>query len=236
MIHFFTYDGVSSRNFGLYISGLKTYKSPERDLQNVEVPGRNGDLVYDRNRYKNIQLPYECYIDEDVADNLEGLQAFLASHSGYHRLEDTLRPEYYRIAKLTGSIDATMNYYQQSAKFTLSFDCKPQRYLKSGESSIEFTERSFDIYNPTHFRALPLLRVYGTGVLGIGSETIEITEADGYTDIDCSLQDAYKETANKNKFIKLKSQEFPYLRPGKSGITLGEGISKIEITPRWETI
>ena len=57
--------------------------------------------------------------------------------------------------------------------------------------------------------------------------------ADGYTDIDCDLEDAYKGSANKNGCLQLYSGEFPTLAPGENGITLGTGITKVEITPRW---
>lgn len=236
MIHYFTFDGVSSRNFGIYISGLKSYKSPERDITRVEVPGRNGDLLYDNKRFKNISIPYECHIEDDVDRNLMAIQEFLASHTGYHRLEDTLHPEYYRMARITGTFEASTNTYKQYARFTLTFDCKPQKFLKTGEETQIYTAKSFSIYNPTMFPSKPLIRVYGTGALGVGSETVTITAADTYTDLDCELMDAFKGTANKNSNITLSSGSFPTLRPGTTGVTLASTISKVEITPRWETI
>lgn len=236
MMNYFTFDGVSSKNYGVYISGLKAYKSPERDEQKVEVPGRNGDLLYDNKRFKNVSIPYECHIEDDVDRNIAGIQELFAAHTGYHRLEDTLHPEYYRIARMSGTIDATTDTYKRKARFTITFDCKPQKYLKSGEMPITFTERSFDIFNPTQFPAKPLIRVYGKGTMGIGSDTITIADADGYTDLDCELMDAYKGVTNKNSYLTLNTGVFPQLRPGKTGITLGTGITKVEITPRWETI
>ena len=42
----FTFDGVNSERFGLWISGAGTYDTPERDVALVSVPGRNGDLEF----------------------------------------------------------------------------------------------------------------------------------------------------------------------------------------------
>ena len=85
------------------------------------------------------------------------------------------------------------------------------------------------------FEAKPLLRVYGTGSVGIGSETLTITSANQYTDIDCDLQDAFKGTTNCNGNIRLSSGSFPVLKPGYTGVTLS-GVSRVEIIPRWFSV
>ena len=80
-----------------------------------------------------------------------------------------------------------------------------------------------------------MLRVYGAGTFGIGGNTVTITAADGYTDMDCELEDAYKDTAavNKNSYVVLSGDNFPTIPPGTQGIELGSGITQIDIVPRW---
>ena len=87
--------------------------------------------------------------------------------------------------------------------------------------------------NHTLFEAKPLLRVYGTGQFGVGGSTITITSTYGYTDIDCDLMDAYRDGSNCNGNIRLDSGSFPVLKPGVNGVSLGSGITRIDITPRW---
>ena len=99
--------------------------------------------------------------------------------------------------------------------------------------TIEFPQEQFTITNPTLFDSQPLLRVYGVGALGIGSQTVTITQADVYTDIDCEMMDAFKGTANKNPYVQLTDHNFPVFKPGVNNISLGTGITKVEITPRW---
>ncbi len=91
------------------------------------------------------------------------------------------------------------------------------------------------IVNPTSFDAQPFLRVYGTGSVTFGGTTITITEADGYTDIDCALMEAYKGNVSKNDSIELSDNDFPVLPAGENTVTLS-GVAKVEITPRWWTI
>lgn len=234
MIEHFVYNGKSSREYGIVINEHTGYSSPERDFTTVEVPGMDGDLTLDNGRYKNIIMTYKCGIANGFAAKISAMRAWLCSNIGYHRLEDSYHPDYYRIARISGTMEPTSFARARAGQFDIQFDCKPQRFLKSGEESYTFTGTG-KIVNPTLYNALPLIRVYGTGTLGIGSTTITISAANTYTDIDCAIQDAYKEATNCNGNIVLNSGNFPVLKPGENGISLS-GISRIELTPRWWTI
>ena len=87
--------------------------------------------------------------------------------------------------------------------------------------------------NDTYFNAKPLLRVYGTGSFTINGITVQINSASSYTDFDCELQEAYKNTlaTNCNGNITLTNAQFPYLKPGNNQITFS-GISSIIMYPR----
>ena len=108
----------------------------------------------------------------------------------------------------------------------------PQLYLKSGEWMQVFHQPDA-VYNPTAYHAKPLLRIYGTGKITVGNGEMTITENDSYIDIDCEMQDAYRGTQNLNGDISLASGDFPVLKAGKNNVTLGSGITKVIITPRW---
>ena len=45
MRQWFTFNGKSSKDFGVYISGLNTFGAPERDVDIISISGRNGDLI-----------------------------------------------------------------------------------------------------------------------------------------------------------------------------------------------
>ena len=45
MINYLIFDGRSSRDYGLYISGSGAFNAPERDVERVEIAGRSGDLI-----------------------------------------------------------------------------------------------------------------------------------------------------------------------------------------------
>lgn len=236
MRHYLTFNGRSTHEFGIFISGESTYSAPERNVTSQEVPGRNGSLLFDMGNFKNISVKYPSYIVEDLPSRIRDFLNFAGSQIGYQRLEDTYHPYEFRMARFKSnpSID-TAGYMNRSGKFTLDFDCKPQRFLKSGEDAVEFSDDGI-ILNRTNFPSKPLLRVYGTGTgsVGVGSETISITNLDGYMDIDCEIMDAYKGAQNCNSYVSFTDDIV--LRPGESGISFDGGITSIEITPRWYII
>jgi len=222
-------------DFGVDVRGDSTYISPERDVETVSIPGRNGDLLIDNGRYKNVTISYPAYILRKFreASYFDALRAFFMANNGYQRLEDSFHPEEYRIARLKTAISPDVYDKAKTGEFELEFDCKPQRFLKRGERVKTFTADGV-IINDTLFASRPLIRAYGTGTFYIGNYGVTISNADVYTDIDSDIMDCYKGTANKNAYVSMN--DFPLLVPGNNGITLGAGITQIDITPRYFTL
>lgn len=232
MRNYLIFDNGDSRDFGVYISGQGTFTAPVREYSMQPVPGRNGDLIGSNTRLENTEVTYPAFIYTNFRENLRNLRGFLLSRIGYFRLEDTYHPDEFRLAVYKGGLSPEVLDRNQAGQFDLTFEVKPQRFLKSGEL-VQTMTASGKISNPSHFPAAPLLRVYGAGQLGIGSDTITITAADVYTDIDCDIMEAYKGTVNKNEFVEFTGNDFPTLKPGDNNISLGTGITRVDITPRW---
>lgn len=237
MLHTLVYNGHSFRDFGAVVSGEDSWRKPKPSMSHQSVPGRSGDLLIDNGRYENVELKYRVGIPRNFDENFDGLMGILLSEPGYHRLEDSYHPEVYRLAVMENEVKPVLSQGNVSGEFEIIFSAKPQSFLKSGEQKQVFTEDG-EIENPTRYEAKPIVRVYGTGVLSIGHETMTITEADEYTDIDCGIEEAYKDSAvnNCNSKIKRTSGAFFVLSPGTNGVSLGQGITKVEITPGWWTI
>ena len=237
--HFMTIDGKSSKDFNMYISGGGTYSSPERIFDEVTVPGRNGSIFLYNGTYKNVEVEYEAFIaknegEREVDVNFRNLRSFLLSRDGYFRIEDTYHPDEYRLGTYNDAIEPEMLQSLEAAQFTLTFSCKPQRFLKKyDEVPIEITTSGTVFNNETYFIAKPLIRAYGTGWFQIGSVRVTINSANSYTDFDCELQEAYKDTlaTNCNGNVTLTNAAFPYLIPGENTITFS-GISKLELYPK----
>ena len=54
----FTFNGISSADMGLIVENKDIYSLPARDISLVSVPGRNGDVIIDNNRWQNVTISY----------------------------------------------------------------------------------------------------------------------------------------------------------------------------------
>lgn len=233
------FNGLSSADYGIKVWQAPTYSIPERDYETVHVPGRDGDLLLDKDSYKNTIRSYIVSFGrqnkKDFTILANGLSEWLHSCSGYARLEDSYEPEYYRIAAYQET-NEIVNVYQQAGQTTIKFNCKPQRFLKSGDEKITFNQAGY-LNNPTFFKSRPIIKVYGNGngVLTVGEYIVTITSIVDYIVIDSELMDAYKGTENCNSKITLNGN-FPRLVNGRNSISFSGGITSVEVQPKWWTI
>lgn len=139
-----TIGGVNLDEFNCHLLMPGIASSPERDVNVISVPGRNGDLVIDNGRFKNITIEYKCVIDgSDSQYDFERMMAWLKSLTGYQRIEECYHSDYYRM----GLFSAVVNPDEQNAyqvTFTLRANCKPQKYLLSGANEQQFTLMALD--------------------------------------------------------------------------------------------
>lgn len=232
--------GVNLAEFGVVASGEGTFDAAARDVEVVPVAGRNGDLMRDMGRYKNITVKYPMSIAKSFILNAAGLREFLSGLVGYQRIEDGYYPECFRLGKFEGPVEFSAGTLCRYGEATLSFNCKPQRFLISGELSLPFMEPG-TILNPTNQIALPKIVVYGTGAgeVNINGTTVRI---DAITDpiiLDCEIENAYSEvegSAAVNQNGSIYAPKFPTLSPGTNTVSFSGDITKLEITPRWWTL
>ena len=180
--------GTLLSTFGVYQSGNKTFASAEKDLEYIEIPGKSGDLVIDRNRFRNITREYDCFIvsadEADFRTKIRNLADFLGSLRTYARIEDTYHPDEY-VMGIPEAVDPEVLENLRGANFTLAFNCKPQRFIKTTPVSLSATGNT-DLVNPSRQTAKPLVTMTGAGVLTFGSQSIT-TVGSGKHTIDCEL-------------------------------------------------
>lgn len=171
------FDGEMSGDYGLYISGEGAYNAPERDVEMVTIPGRNGALALDHGRFENIEVTYPAGVfgtdEADFADKVGAIRAWLCSKKGYVRLTDEYNPDEYRLAIYKSGLEVSPAKLM-AGEFDLVFQCMPQRFLKSGEDAVTIASSGDTLTNPTLFNARPLLMVTGYGGFTINGHPIEI--------------------------------------------------------------
>lgn len=228
----FTFNGQSSADFGLHISEKDIYSAPARDQSFVSVPGRNGDVLIDNNRYENASVGYTVAC-KDIKDKATAIKLWLCK-PGYFPLTDTYQPDYFRMAAFASSLNID-EVLQNVGQAKIAFNCKPYMYSNAGQNKITLTS-SRTITNPEGFSSQPYIKITGSGniTLYIGSKSYYISSVSSYIELDSELMSAYKGTTLCNS--KIGFTEFPELEPGNNTISWSGSVTKIEIIPRWRTL
>lgn len=249
----FWFDGRSAAEFGISISGSETFNAAERDVETVSIPGRNGDLIVDKGRYKNVPVSYPASICDDFAANAEAARAWLGSRVGYCRLEDDYDPEHFRLARFQGPLSFTPGFLNKTAEATIRFDCKPQRFLKSGDEPIPLELNGVTtVSNFTAFPAKPLIKVKcsedftvtidkttvqpaGIGVHKVDGHNSYIIDTESMLVYPPGVGDVYPDT-----YIKGTLVDGLALLPGGNFVEVRcrvEGaLQEAQIIPRWWTL
>lgn len=232
MRNYFTFNGNASTSYGVWISGNGTYNAPNREYENISIPGRDGDLLGISTRLSNVPLVYKCGIVNSFDANLASLRSMLLSTIGYAELSDTYHTDEYRMAVYKGGLEPDMMRGLIAGEFELEFECKPQRYLTSGKTEVTITSGD-KLTNPTPFAARPLIRVVGSGTLTIGSHVTTIAaNSKSHIDIDCDMMDCFSDADNCNSLVSFSTNDFPELPSGETTIQYS-GLTSVKITPRW---
>ena len=184
------FGGINSSTYGIYISGEGVWNAPERDAETIKIPGRNGEYILDHGNFKNIEVTYPAFNQEasynDFRTKVDNFRNAISSLKGYQRLTDSFHPDEYRMAAFIGGLEVDpILYNDKSMQTNIVFNCKPQRFLTTGETQSSVTSGG-TITNPTLFESHPLLLVDGYGDIDINGDDITIQQGAlmGYVDLE----------------------------------------------------
>ena len=230
----FFLDGVDAASVGIHLQNPMEFSEPVPIVEIESIPGRNGDLIFETGAFENRTGSAECFamMHNNVELTIRAINRFLLFRKGYRKLETTDDPEHYWMARVENGARIEQRLRTMSP-FEIEFDCKPQRFLKSGLETVEMTNGGV-LYNQYGFDALPLIKVYGSGEgsLNVGNKRVEILSmTDGELMLDSETQNAYIYGMNRNN--QINAPEFPVLTDGENNISWRGGIERVEIIPRW---
>lgn len=184
------FGGVDSSDYGIYISGEAVYNAPQRAVEFVDVPGRNGAIAIDQGRFNNITVTYPSgtfgKTQEEFREAVSNFRNAIMSLRGYQKLEDSYHPEEYRMAVYISGLEVSPTNYGHAGEFDITFECKPQRWLACGDYPIPVNSGQF-MDNPTPFESNPILLSTGYGMInfngfsiGLENEPMGIIELDPF--------------------------------------------------------
>lgn len=136
------YEGGSSLVFNgvdlgkecdMFVLGKGVFGAPSRDVTQIHVPGRNGDILIDNGGWNNVDVTYSsCCILSNFRENAAKLRSYLMANPGYHELTDPYNPDEVRYAEFRGPFTPEVFTAKgnNAGMFDLTFNCKPQRFLR----------------------------------------------------------------------------------------------------------
>ncbi len=217
-----------SSDFDIYLADSNLFDSAEPDVDVIDVPGRNGFVHVNKNRFKPFRARLSCYCIKDMQTNIDDFKNYLMSLKGIITLRDTQHPSVFRKNINTKGFKLD-DSDKEAATFTLEFDCYPQRFLESGIDEITITSGDI-LINPTFFDSKPLIVVKGNGTLNIGDYELTVNTVQPSITIDCESMNCYNNGVKCNNDVTLT--EFPVLKSGDNLINFS-GFTEVKITPMW---
>ena len=237
--------GVQSSDYGIVVQDCPAFDKPRRKQTVFNVAGRNGSVLFQEDAFEDTTRSYNIWIDEQTEEDSGGTEtgrldqrvadftAWLFSKKGYQELEDNFEPDFYRLAYYSGGNDVS-NELIMYGKSTLTFTCRPERFLISGKTPVTVTNGAI-MTNPTLFASKPLIHIEGSGNVTIEINGVGMTAViDDYINIDCERMNAYRlPSENMNAYIQ---GTFPTLASGANTITITGTTTLVQITPHYFTI
>lgn len=240
----FVFDGIDSKQYGVYITGQGVFDAPVRDVEMIEIPGRNGSYALDKGRFKNIEVTYPAGMfgntDSEFRIGISRLRNALASRKGYCRLTDDYGNNEYRMAVYKSGLEVSLAQLK-AGQFDITFDCKPQRFRTDGENPRRISSGG-TLSNPTAFESHPLILVDGYGSFTIndnepitiqqgaviGETALEMSRSTGGNasrgEINLTANNLTSDLALSGDTITLGVQSFTF----RAKTTNGQGISNFQ--------
>lgn len=210
---------ISSAEFGLFLTERPDIPSPERDVEQIPVRGRNGSLTK-KYGWKNIQIPVEmAFKSSELKPDLRQIKAWLYHANKLYFSDDEA---YYLVDNVL--VEPVENKFKRVGIINATFSCKPLQYAKMPKVALSAPGT---IYNPGTENAEPYIKVTGSGLitLDIDGRDILLNLTD-YVEIDTEKGYAHKGTAGADNLV---SGDLPILTPGYNNISWTGTVQTVEI-------
>ena len=229
MRYSFTWNGVSSRDMGIYLREMPEIVRPEERIQHVTIPGRAGELTQTEgadvyNSYIQT-IPIAVYTEAAV----RAAEAWLR---GAGSVSFGGQPDLKQNARVINAV--TFQKHSRGSVYwdaQVQFYCEPLKSKVTTEADIELTE-SGTVNNPGDVTAFPRIVIDGSGDITIsaGGKSISLTGIQTGTVVDCETGWVIY---NNAALAGVYTGNFPELPAGDSMVSFTGNVTKLTITPRW---
>ena len=223
----FKFKGKDSRDFGVLIYGAPQRTKPERRVERITIPGRNGELTQDEDTYEPYTISMQC--STRGSDRLDEIVTWL---NGAGELILATEPDKVYKASIYNKIAISDVIYLYNS-FLIQFRVHPFKYsVNAYGDTLELTTAT-KVRNSGSIYSEPIITVYGSGdiTLTINKKDFPLYGVDESISIDSEMMEVFKGNVNQNS--KYGAVEFPRLEVGENEISWTGNVEKVEIHPKW---
>ena len=225
------FNNICSEEIGIIVVEGPPEILAQEEYEEIEVEGRNGNLIVNKGTYKDIEKGFlltTIELDLDIEIIIEKIKKWLFEIKD-NKLLYAIDNKYNIVKKVIMEEDIKTSF-EEYGDFKVKFLCEPF-YYKLNEKPITLTTQG-NVYNDGDFESEPCIKIYGTGdiQLTIGSTTLQINNVVDSVTLDSKLLLCLDNDGN-NKSIDMIGN-FPLLAQGNNTISWIGTVTKIEILPR----
>lgn len=221
--------------------GIKIYKSnilsaPSRNLEFVEIQGRDGALTVDHG-FNDFTLILECALVnehediENIAELARRAKKYLLQGSNC-KLQTSEDMDFYLVGTYSSEVDIE-EAIENFGLFQARFRCKPYRFSDKSYT-IDITEQN-TVINNQEYKSKPCIIVLGTGdiTVNINSQELVLKALEGRIEVNSDTMNA-QGINSLGEIINLNHKmysDFPILEEGENKISwsLGEDATLTKI-------
>lgn len=238
----FILDGISSVDHGVLIQNRPVLYAPKRKVEFKSSFGMSGDYPFDEEAYENTEMELRLVMvgttDRSASYNRDFVQDWFDSGS-YQDLVAYFDPDKIYHVMPSESTEFVNKYYLGETQVAvMKLTVLPYKHLVEGKTFKISSGVAFQ--NPTRKTALPLIKVTGSGniTLTVNGKPFQLSLVDGHIYLDSEFNIAYKDNAGlaTNANNKVKTLEYPFLKPGSNVISWTGSVTSVDITPRWRVL
>ena len=224
------FNGVDSRQLGVVMEKLPEFFRPLRNMELIQVAGRNGRLERDDGTYDvfTTSMKVNCF-----GVPMRDVYAWL---SGAGWLISSEEPNRAVWASMHMPINPTRFSVEDKCyhSLTCTVYCQPYRYFYPEEADVTVAQSGASIQNPGAAEAEPEITIRGSGDISImiGQYQMDFESLTDGIVVDCELQECFSldKAQLMNSYADI--EEFPKLSPGANYIQWSGAVESITVRRR----
>lgn len=238
----FILDGVNSSDHGVIIQGRPTIDTPNRRVEFKQSFGMSGELPYDEESYENTEMKLNLIVKGTATRSASANREFVQDWFDSGRYMDFIpyfdQDKIYHVMATEAPSFMTKYFLEEHQIVSLKLTVLPYKHYVQSPKVTRTT--SGTITNPHLKPSKPLLKVIGSGdiTLNVNGIPFLLKGVAGHIYLDSELSFAYENNDGllTNANNKVRTLDYPTIKPGSNTISWTGAVTSVEIEPRWRTL